>query len=286
MTQLLHETELRTGHIRVNGTDLYYEDTGGQGEPIIFSHALLLDSKLFAPQVAALRGKYRCISYDHRGQGRSAEDSASAIGLDILTEDVVALIETLKLGSVHFCGLSMGGFVGIRLAAKHPRLLRSLILMCSSADTDPAENLKKYKFLNFLGRWIGPWSVAHALAPVIFGKTTLSDPARKELKAQLITHLSRNRWSSWRAVNGVIFRESLHEELPKIMSPTLVIAGDEDLCMDPARSEQLATSICGAKFERIPNGGHAITIEQPVAVNAVIEEFLQSVSAESPTRNM
>lgn len=284
MTQLLHGTDFRRGHIRVNGTDLYYEDTGGQGEPIIFSHALLLDSKLFAPQVAALKGKYRCISYDHRGQGRSAEDSASSIGLDILTEDAVALIETLQLGRVHFCGLSMGGFVGIRLAAKHPGLLRSLILMCSSADTDPVENLRKYKFLNFLGRWIGPWSVARALAPIILGRTTLSDPACRELKTQLITHLSKNRWSSWRAVNGVIFRESLHEELPKIVSPTLVIAGDEDLCMDPSRTEQLAASIGGAKFERISNGGHAITIEQPVAVNVVIEEFLQSLSTNCPTR--
>lgn len=280
MPQLLHDTDFKTGHIRVNGTDLYYEDTGGQGESIIFSHALLLDSKLFAPQVEALRGKFRCISYDHRGQGRSAEDSASAISLDVLTEDVVALIERLHLGRVHFCGLSMGGFVGIILAAKHPQLVRSLILMCSSADTDPIENLKKYKLLNFLGRWIGPWSVARPLAPIIFGKTTLNDPARKHLKSQLISHLSRNRWSSWRAVNGVIFRKSLREELSKIVVPTLVIAGDEDLCMDPSRSEQLATSIAGAKFSRIPLGGHAITLEQPVAVNAVIEEFLRSLTAD------
>ena len=252
MTQLLHNSDLKTGHIRVNGTDLYYEDTGGQGEPIIFSHALLLDSKLFAPQVADLKGKYRCISYDHRGQGRSAEDGASAIGLGVLTEDVVALIETLQLDCVHFCGLSMGGFVGIRLASRHPELLRSLTLMCSSADTDPPENLAKYKLLNFLGRWIGPWSVARTLAPIFFGKTTLNDPARRFLKDQLVDHLCRNRRSIWRAVNGVIFRKSLEEELPKVVTPTLVIAGEEDLCIAHCRSEQLAASICGARFETIP----------------------------------
>jgi 3-oxoadipate enol-lactonase len=63
------------------------------------------------------------------------------------------------------------------------------------------------------------------------------------------------------------------------VAPTLVIAGDEDLCMDPSRSERLATSICGARFERIPLGGHAITMEQPAAVNSVIGDFLETVSA-------
>ncbi len=279
MTQLLHNTEQKAGHIRVNGTDLYYKDTGGSGEPIIFSHALLLDGKLFAPQVEVLKSKYRCISYDHRGQGRSAEDSSSSIGLDVLTEDVVAIIEKLQLKRVHFCGLSMGGFVGIRLAARYPHLLRSLTLIASAADTDPRENLAKYKLLNFIGRWIGPWSVARAIAPIIFGKTTLNDPERSNLKLQLISHLSRNRRTSWRAVNGIIFRDSLNEELPKIVVPTLVIAGEEDLCMAPSRTEQLAASISGAKFKKIPCGGHAITVEQPVVVNSVMGEFLDAVSS-------
>ena len=57
--------------IAVNKVDLFYEDTGGTGEPILFSHGLLWNTSLFAPQVAALRERYRCIAYDHRGQGHS-----------------------------------------------------------------------------------------------------------------------------------------------------------------------------------------------------------------------
>jgi 3-oxoadipate enol-lactonase len=278
MTQTVQKTNLKTGHIRVNGTDLYYEDTGGEGEPIIFSHALLLDSKLFAPQVEALRHRYRCISYDHRGQGKSAEDKGNAIGIDVLTEDVVALIEKLQLGSVHFCGLSMGGFVGIQFAAKNPELLRSLILIGTSADPENDENMPKYKLLNFLGRWLGPASVARAIAPIIYGETTLNDPARKAEKAALIDHLSRNRRTIWRAVNGVIFRPSLHEHLSKIMAPTLIIVGEEDICQIPLKSERLARAISGAKLERIPLSGHAATVEQPAAVNSHIQKFLESVN--------
>ena len=61
--------------IRANGTALYYEDTGGTSVPVVFSHGLLWDTKLFAPQIAVLRDRYRCIAYDHRGQGRSADDT-------------------------------------------------------------------------------------------------------------------------------------------------------------------------------------------------------------------
>ncbi len=277
MTHLLENTTSTKGYIRVNGTELYYEDTGGQGEPIIFSHALLLDTKSFAPQVAALRNRYRCISFDFRGQGRSAEDSANQIDMEVLTEDVVALIETLRLSRVHFCGLSMGGFVGIRLAANYPHLLRSLILIGSSADGGADANQTKYKLLNFIGRWFGPASVARAVAPIMFGWTTLADTNRKALKDELIIHLSNNRRSIWRAVNGVISRAAVHEELSKISAPTLVIVGEEDVCMVPAMSARIASAISGAKFEQIPHCGHTVTVEQPATVNALIQDFLESI---------
>ncbi|MBX9693696.1 MAG: alpha/beta hydrolase [Cyanobacteria bacterium] len=277
MTQLAQNANPTTGFITVNGTELYYEDTGGQGEPILFSHALLLDCKSFAPQVAALKNRYRCISFDFRGQGRSAEDSRNAIGMDVLTADVVALIEKLQIGPVHFCGLSMGGFVGIRLAARHPHLVRSLVLMGSSADEGKDANQAKFKVLNFIARWAGPASVARAVAPIMLGKSTLNDPARQTLKADLIDQLSNNRRSIWRAVNGVLHRDGFLEEVSKILAPTLVIVGEEDVCMVPSMSARLASAIGGARLVQIPRSGHTITIEQPTQVNVLIEEFLGQV---------
>ncbi len=273
---------LTTGLIEVNGTQLYYEDTGGTGEPIIFSHALLLDSKLFAPQVAVLRNYFRCISYDHRGQGRSAEHRSDKIDIDLVTEDAVALIEKLQLGRVHFCGLSMGGFVGIGLTANHPQLVRSLTLIGSSADAEPDESMPQYKFLNFIARWLGPASVARAVAPIIYGPTTLNDPARKADRIALIDHLSKNRRSTWRAVNGVIFRRSLREELPKIKVPTLIVVGEEDVCQRPCRSVRLAEAIEGSVLHVIPRAGHAVTVEQPTAVNEILLDFLERHGRRDP----
>ena len=100
--------------IDVNGTRLYYEDTGpgSTGETIVFSHGLLWCTALFAPQIAALRDRYRCIAWDHRGQGQSAIDHRNCIGIELVTQDAIALLAGLGTGPVHFVGLSMGGFVG------------------------------------------------------------------------------------------------------------------------------------------------------------------------------
>ena len=92
--------------IEVNGTSLYYEDTGpgSTGETIVFSHGLLWGTEMFAPQIAALRGRYRCIAWDHRGQGRSAADpNRQCIGIELVWQDAVALLDALGIRGVHFC---------------------------------------------------------------------------------------------------------------------------------------------------------------------------------------
>jgi 3-oxoadipate enol-lactonase len=108
--------------IEVNGTRLYYEDTGpgSTGETIAFSHGLLWSTELFAPQIAALRGRYRCIAWDHRGQGRSAADHRNTIGIELVWQDAMRLLGQLGCGPVHFAGVSMGGFVALRAAAFRP----------------------------------------------------------------------------------------------------------------------------------------------------------------------
>jgi len=151
--------------IHVNGTTLYYEDTGGDSPPIVFSHGLLWNTNLFASQIAVLKDRFRCVPYDHRGQGKSADGTGRAIDLDTLTRDAAALIEGLGLGPVHFCGLSLGGIVGMRLAIARPDLIRSLILLSTTADPEPSK--LKYKVMNVIARLFGIGSVANAVMPAL-----------------------------------------------------------------------------------------------------------------------
>jgi len=270
--------------ITIDDTTLYYEDTGGPGEPIVFSHGLLWNTTLFAPQVAALKDRYRCISYDHRGQGQSADDRRKVIDMDLLTADAVGLIHALGLGAVHFCGLSMGGFVGMRLAARHPTLVRSLILCETSAGPEPAENAPRYKRLNLAARWLGPRVVMPAVMPILFGRTSLTDPAREAQRREWKRQLNRNRRSIWRAVNGVILRDPVERELPGIVAPTLVIVGNEDVATVPAKAQQIASLIPGATLCVLEGAGHSSTVEQPEAVNARIGRFLNGLAAGAAER--
>src|SRR5215510_6749099 len=94
----------------VNGARLHYT-VDGEGPPVLFAHGLLWSGEMFQYQVAALRRRYRCVTFDFRGQGDS-EVTGAGYDMDTLTDDATALIDRLGLAPCHFVGLSMGGFVG------------------------------------------------------------------------------------------------------------------------------------------------------------------------------
>ena len=261
----------------VNGTTLYYEDTGpgSTGQTIAFSHGLLWSTALFAKQIEALAGRYRCIAWDHRGQGKSAADYRHHIGMELVWQDAVALLEKLAPGPVHLCGLSMGGFVAMRMASRRPDLMRSLILLETSADPEPTENLTRYRLLTAVTRTLGGRLVASRVAPIMFGRSILADPGRKaELAGYLEVMLARR--DIWRAVNGVIDRPGIYDELRRISLPTLVAVGDEDVATVPAKAERITQAIRGARLVHIPRAGHSSPVEEPAAVTRELEGFLTS----------
>lgn len=253
---------------------LHVEDTGGEGPPVLFSHGLLWDTRLFAPQVAALRARHRCIAYDHRGQGRS-EVTADGYDMDTLAADAAALIERLGVAPVHFVGLSMGGFVGLRLAIRRPELLRSLVLIDTSADPEARAKIPRYRLLNFVARWFGFGPVVDRVMPILFGPTFLGDGARGAERAEYRSRLlALDRIGTPRAVRGVIERAGVSDQLHRIRTPTLVLVGEEDSATPPDRAQALAAGIAGARLVRIPGAGHTSTLEQPAAVSAEIAAFL------------
>jgi pimeloyl-ACP methyl ester carboxylesterase len=269
-------------HLAVNGTSLWVEDTGGTGTPVLLAHGLLMNCRLFDAQVAALRDRYRCISWDHRGQGQSAPGTGRAISIDQVTDDAVALMQALQLPAVHVVGLSMGGFMGMRLAARYPGLVRSLTLLDTSAEPEPAGNVPRYRLLNLVARWVGVRWVVGQVMPILFGRTFLSDPARAAERARWRARVAGNRRGIYRAVNGVIERDGVEHELARITCPTLVLVGEEDVATVPAKSERIRDGIAGAELRRIPQAGHSASVEQPAAVTAAIADFLARVDAPAP----
>ena len=262
-------------YMEVNGVRLFYTDTGGNGPVVIFSHGLLFSTEMFDDQIAHLKGEFRCIAYDHRGQGQSGAAS-SGYDMDTLTKDAVALLTALGIEKCHFVGLSMGGFVALRMALDYPKQLLSISVLDSSADAEPQENLGRYKLLNFIFRWFGPKLVVGSIMPIMFGQSFLNDPARKELRNKWRRFLGQiaDKSAMVKAVNGVITRDGVYERLDEITLPTLIVVGDEDTATVPAKSERIHQAITGSELQVIPKGGHVSTIDAPDVVNAVLSGFL------------
>jgi len=172
----------------------------------------------------------------------------------------------------------MGGFIGMRLAAHRPELLRSLILIETSADPEPAENIPRYRQLASVARYIGLRPAAGRVMWVMFGKTFMSDPARAaERKLWRQRMASNNKQGVLRALNGVIERQSIYGELGHVTLPTLIMVGDEDVATVPAKSQRIHEAIAGSRLVTIPHAGHTSSVEQPQAVSAAIEDFLASL---------
>lgn len=262
-------------HLNVNNVNLYYEDTGAGAETIVFSHGLLWSSRMFAPQIEHLKGRYRIIAYDHRGQGRSAV-TPGGYDMDTLTADALALMDALGIERCHFAGLSMGGFVALRLAARHPERIRSLILMETTAQPEPAENVPRYRMLSNIVRLLGTRPVKKAVMKIMFSQAFLNNPARRAERRHWEKELTANKRSITRAVQGVIDREGVPPEaLATIRCPTLIIVGEQDVATVPAKSEYLHEHIAGSQLVRIPNAGHTSSVEEPEAVNRAIDGFLE-----------
>lgn len=264
--------------IRVNGTHIDYEITGSGQQAIVFAHGFLFDKHMYDQQVSALSARYTCIAYDHRGQGRS-EHAASGYDMNNITEDARALIEALDCAPCHFVGLSMGGFVGLRLAIRYPHLLQSLVLLETSADPEPPEAVRRYKLLATIGRWLSLRLVVDRVLSLMFGQNFLNDPAREaEKKRWRDFMVAFDKPTLPKALAGVTGRASVYEQLGQIAMPVLLIFGDQDKIYSRAVGKRMQEKIPAAELVMIPGAGHSSPVEEPAAVTAAIASFLDSQS--------
>lgn len=268
-------------HITLNKTKLYFEDTApaNQEKPVIFfAHGLLWSCRMWDKHIKVLQKDFRCISMDFRGQGQSAI-AKSGYDMDSLTNDVTALLDYLKVDKFHFVGLSMGGFVGQRMALKHPKRLQKLVLLNTSADSEPEENLAGYKLLVKIATVLGARSVMDELVKVMHGKTFLKqakkDPAKKAQLKQFKNMMAANkRRSLKKTVYGVITRKSVYERIKDIQQPTLIMVGDEDVATTVAKSQRIHMQIANSKLYILEKAGHMSAMEQPEKTTQLMRDFL------------
>jgi 3-oxoadipate enol-lactonase len=245
----------------------------GNGPIVVLSHALGCDLHMWDGVAEQLARAHTVIRYDHRNHGRS-EVVAGPLTMETLADDAAALIAREAGGvPVHFVGLSMGGMTAQALAAKHPGLLRSLVIANSSAHyPDQAPWRTRVETVEAQGvAAIAPGAVGRWLTPEYVSTPEGAEEARK-LAATLVGTDAASYIASCHAVAAIDFRESDRA----IPVPTLVIAGARDEATPPAMSEAMAAAIPGSRLAVI-DAAHLSAVERPVEFSQMLIDFWRSL---------
>jgi len=269
--------------VAVNGIQLNVLDTGApvskpDAPVLVLGHGLLFSTSMWRHQIEALREDYRCVAVDWRGQG-ATPPTETGYDMDTLYADLVALIEHLDVGAVHYAGLSMGGFVGQRLAARRPDLVRSLTLIDTSAGPEDPEKIKRYRLMSVVYGILGFRPLRSQVSPIMFSPAWLKTPAGRETEKTWISELlPQDRKGVKKAIRGVTDRLPVGDELSAITAPTLVIVGSEDTATPVAKAEAIAAGIKNTRLDVLTGVGHVSTLEDPDRISALMREFLATVS--------
>lgn len=255
--------------LEVNGARLAYADNGPRdAEVFVLSHSLFFDHRMFDPLVSDLnRAGFRTIAYDHRGQGASSHaTSRDDLSMDNLTEDAAALIDSLGVGPVHCVGNSMGGFVALRLAARHAHLLRTVTTLGSSCE----EEYKLAEFAPLVDELCqhGGAALIDALMYIMFGDTSLA--ARGPAVDKWRDYMCALGTSIGDCAYQVIHRGRVWEELADCPVPVLAIAGTEDHAYPQPISGRNIAAATGGREVTVAAAGHSVALEQPDVVAEMI----------------
>jgi pimeloyl-ACP methyl ester carboxylesterase len=267
--------------IFVNGVDLFYKESGNGPETIVFSHGLLMDHTMFEPQRAAFEKQYRVIAYDHRAQGQS-DDPGRGYDMSTIADDATMLIRALKAAPCHFVGLSMGGFAGMRVAAHHPELIRTLTLMNTTATREKLSNRIRYNLLAQMVKIVGPGPFTPIAVKELFGRSTRQSAEKRAMLDAWTAKLRARPKNIAPSLQAVMNRRQFRAaEMTAIQCPTLIISGEEDTAQPPRNAESLAAGIRGARLVTIPGAGHSSSLEQPEAVITAMRELFQQAGSGS-----
>jgi 3-oxoadipate enol-lactonase len=251
----------------INGQKIYFEDTGGDGAPVILSHGFLMDHEMFAPQVAALRDQYRVITWDERGFGQTEFDSKPFTYWDS-AKDCLGLLDHLGIERAVLGGMSQGGFLSMRAALHAPQRVRALILLDTSTTTYTDEMRAANQGMLDMWMAVGPVDeLAGAVATIII------DDAAENPK-WIAKWQARDKSLIEHPGNCLMNRDDITARLVEITCPALVVHGTEDTALSMEDAELMAGLLPNCDGVVKVGGAHAANLTNPVPVNAAILKFL------------
>lgn len=271
-------------YAQAGGVKLYYEETG-TGYPIVFVHEFGSDYREWETQVRWFSREYRCITFNARGYPPSdVPTQEDAYGYQHSVEDVAAVMRAAGVAKAHVVGLSMGAYATLLFGLRHPDMASALVVAgCGSGSPKEVRAGFKQQCEANADRFLKAGSPAMA-------DTTGHGPTRvqlqnkdprgwEEFRRMLAEHSVRGSALTLRGVQKR--RPSLYElveQMRRMTTPALVMAGDEDEpCLEA--SILMKRNIPTAGLAILPRTGHALNLEEPALFNAIVADFLHQVEA-------
>jgi 3-oxoadipate enol-lactonase len=252
----------------VNGTDIGYTDSGGDGPPIVLSHGYLMDHTMFDPQLPVLAPEFRVITWDERGFGETSADGPFSYWDS--ARDVLGLLDHLGLDRAVLGGMSQGGFVGMRAALLAPGRVRALVLIDTQAGLEDPAVVPAYEQMEEIWLEQGPEPVQEIVASIILGGV---DPQPWYDKWAALDRIGLQH--SFRCL---IDRDDITGRVGEIRCPALILHGTADAAIPMAKAEELRDGLGGpAELVAVEGGSHAANLSHPDPVNTAMLAFLRSL---------
>ncbi|MEL7627261.1 MAG: alpha/beta hydrolase [Anaerolineaceae bacterium] len=247
--------------LKLHDIDLYFEDLG-KGNPVVLLHGLALNGSIWNEVVKRYRIQARFIVPDLRGHGETETGQATG-DLDQFADDIFALVNFLQLERFTLVGHSMGGYIALAFASKHPEMLDALIMVTSNASSDSPEKqetrLKEVRLAEESGMALIAMNMAE--------KLTKSD----EIRQRILPILEKTPPEGFANVQRAIAsRSSRFDLLHQLDVPLLAIAGSEDQMMKIESSYDMVSAARHGRAVVLPGVGHMPMLEVPLALGALI----------------
>ena len=255
----------------VNGQRIRYEDSGGDGPPVILSHGFLMDREMFLPQVAALSPEYRVITWDERGFGETEFDGQPFTYWDS-AKDCLGLLDQLGIEEAVVGGMSQGGFLSLRAALLAPERVRALVLIDTQSGVEDPERLPAYRQMQETWLAHGPVDeLAQAISALIIG-----DPAVSETWIAKWRELPRE--AMMEPTETLFTRDDITDRIGEITCPAIVFHGTADASIEMDKAEALSAALPECRgLVRIEGGPHASNLTHADQVNGPLVEFLRAI---------
>jgi 3-oxoadipate enol-lactonase len=252
--------------VEVGDLRTHYALTGDKDAVLVFSDSLGTDFSMWNPQMSELQRRFRILRYDTRGHGQSSVTSANYT-IEQLGRDVLGLLDSLGLDRVHFCGLSMGGMIGMWLGIHAPNRLHRLVLSNTAARIGTKDT---WNARIATVRKDGMKSVAAAVIERWFTPEFRASSAEKVARAQ---HMLENSPPEGYAACCAAIRDmDQRESVAQIKAPTLVIYGASDPVTPASDAQFLTDRIRGSVVVELA-AAHLSNVEQADAFTAAVSNF-------------